>query len=220
METAHSLPPESAGSRSTGWRCRGVDVASTGSAQSFFACGVLILPNCRHTLCCTAEWWRRECAGEAGRSRCQRQWCVPGGGATRFQQTGIVRPAVGASTGGRRLAAEICSSECAVSNLTRDQPVKADSNCSKMLHDRRRRADRPRILNVCSDEQQPAQRPARWPEPDAMFAEAVQWEGFATVVSVSSSPGSFVNHSVLYDSRTGNATQALISMKAAKNLGT
>ena len=116
--------------------------------------------------------------------------------------------------------AEIGSSECAVSNLTRDQPVKADSNCSKMLNDRRRRADRPRILNACSDEQRLAQRSARWPEPDAMFAEAEQWEGFATVVSVSSSPGSFVNHSVLYDSRTGNATQALISMKAAKNLGT
>jgi hypothetical protein len=132
----------------------------------------------------------------------------------------MVRPAVGASTGGRRLAAEICSSECAVSNLTRDQPVNADSNCRKMLHDRRRRADRPKILNACSAEQQPAQRSARWPEPDQMFAAAEQWEGFATVVSVSSSPGSFVNHSVLYDSRTGNATQALISMKAAKNLGT
>ena len=62
METAHSLPPESAGSRSTGWRCRGVDVASTGSAQSFFACGVLILPNCRHGMGCTAERCR-ECAG-------------------------------------------------------------------------------------------------------------------------------------------------------------
>ena len=92
------MPPESAGSRSPGWRCRGVDVASTGSAQPFIACGVLILPNCRHTLCCTAEWWRRECAGEAGRSRRPRQWRVSGAGSTRFHQTEMVRPAVGAAT--------------------------------------------------------------------------------------------------------------------------
>jgi len=98
METAHSMPPESAGSRSPGWRCRGVDVASTGSAQPFIACGVLILPNCRHTLCCTAERWRRECAGEAGRSRRPRQWRVSGAGSTRFHQTEMVRPAVGAAT--------------------------------------------------------------------------------------------------------------------------
>ncbi len=98
LETAHSMPPESAGSRSPGWRCRGVGVASTGPAQPFFACGVLILPNCRHTLCCTAEWWRRECAGEAGRSRRLRQWRVSGAGSTRFHQTEMVRPAVGAAT--------------------------------------------------------------------------------------------------------------------------
>ena len=98
VEAAHSMPPESAGSRSPGWRCRGVDVASTGSAQPFIACGVLILPNCRHTLCCTAEWWRRECAGEAGRSRRPRQWRVSGAGSTRFHQTEMVRPAVGAAT--------------------------------------------------------------------------------------------------------------------------
>ncbi len=79
-------------------RCRGVGVASTGSAQSFFACGVLILPNCRHALCCTAEWWRRECAGEAGRSRRPRQWRVSGAGSTRFHHTEMVRPAVGAAT--------------------------------------------------------------------------------------------------------------------------
>ena len=98
LETAHSMPPESAGSRSPGWRCRVVGVASTGSAQPFFACGVLILLNCRHTLCCTAEWWRRECAGEAGRSRRPRQWGVSSAGSTRFHQTEMVRPAVGAAT--------------------------------------------------------------------------------------------------------------------------
>ena len=82
LETAHSMPPESAGSRSPGWRCRGVGVASTGPAQPFFACGVLILPNCRHTLCCTAEWWRRECAGEAGRSRRPRRMRACGAHST------------------------------------------------------------------------------------------------------------------------------------------
>jgi hypothetical protein len=98
LETAHSMLPESAGSRSPGWRCRGVGVASTGSAQAFFACGVLILLNCPHTLCCTAEWWRRECAGEAGRSRRPRQWRVSGTSSTRFHQTEMVQPAVGAAT--------------------------------------------------------------------------------------------------------------------------
>ena len=69
-----------------------------GLGAGFFACGVLILLNCRHTLCCTAERWRRECAGEAGRSRRPRQWRVSGAGSTRFQQTEMVRPAVGAAT--------------------------------------------------------------------------------------------------------------------------
>ena len=92
LETAHSMPPESAGSRSPGWRCRGVGVASTGPAQPFIACGVLILLNCRHTLCCTAEWWRREFGGRqvgvavhgSGVSRVpaqlgftRRRWCGP-----------------------------------------------------------------------------------------------------------------------------------------------
>jgi hypothetical protein len=98
METGHSLPPESAGSRSPERRRKGVDTIPTGSAQAFFACGVLILLKCRHTLCCTAEWWRRECAGEAGRSRRPRQWRVSGAGSTRFHQTEMVRPAVGAAT--------------------------------------------------------------------------------------------------------------------------
>lgn len=35
VETAHSMPPKSAGSRSRGWRCQGIDVASTASAQPF-----------------------------------------------------------------------------------------------------------------------------------------------------------------------------------------
>jgi hypothetical protein len=56
VETAHSLPPESAGSRSPERRRQGIDAVSTGSAQPVFACGVLILLNCRHGLCCTAEW--------------------------------------------------------------------------------------------------------------------------------------------------------------------
>ena len=47
----------------------GVDTIPTGSAQPRFACGVLMKVDRRHGLCCTAEWWRRECAGEAGRSR-------------------------------------------------------------------------------------------------------------------------------------------------------
>ena len=98
LETAHSLPPESAGSRSPERRDEGIDAVPTGSAQAFFACGVLILLNCRHTLCCTAEWWVRECAGEAGWSRRPRQWRVSGTSSTRFHQTEMVRPAVGAAT--------------------------------------------------------------------------------------------------------------------------
>ena len=69
VEAAHSLLTESSGSRSLGRRCQGVDTIPTGSAQLRFACGVLIKFDCRHGLCCTAERWRRECAGEAGRSR-------------------------------------------------------------------------------------------------------------------------------------------------------
>lgn len=86
LETADSLSPDSAGSRSPRLRCRGVDVASTASVQPFFACGVLILLNCRHGLCCTAEWWGRECTGEAGRSR-PRQRRASGSGSTSFHQT-------------------------------------------------------------------------------------------------------------------------------------
>ena len=67
-ETAHSLPPESAGSRSPEGRRQEVDALPMGSAQPVCACGVLILLNCRYGRCCTGEWWRRECAGEAGRS--------------------------------------------------------------------------------------------------------------------------------------------------------
>ena len=69
VETVHSLLPKSSGSKSPERRRQGVDTVLTGSAQPFFACGVLIKFDCRHGLCCTAERWRRECAGEAGRSR-------------------------------------------------------------------------------------------------------------------------------------------------------
>jgi len=78
--------------------CAELGVASTASAQPFFACGVLTLLNFGHTQCHTAEWWRRECAGKAGQSRRPRQWRVSGAGSTRFQETGMVRPAVGAGT--------------------------------------------------------------------------------------------------------------------------
>jgi len=96
LETAHSLAPESAGSRSPERLRQVVDAVPKGSAQPVFACGVRILLNCRHALCCTAEWRRRECAGEAGRSRRPRQWRVSGAGSTWFHQTEMVRPAVGA----------------------------------------------------------------------------------------------------------------------------
>jgi hypothetical protein len=98
METAHSLLPESAGLRSPERRRQGVDAVPPGSAQLFFACGALILLNCRHGLCCTAEWWRGECAGKAGRSRRPRQWRISGAGSTRFHQTEMVRPTAGAAT--------------------------------------------------------------------------------------------------------------------------
>ena len=96
-ETAHSWLPESAGPRSTERQCHDVDAAPTGSAQPRFACGALSRFDCRHGLRCTTEWWRRECAGEAGRSRRPQQWRVSGAGSTRIRQTRIVRPAIGAA---------------------------------------------------------------------------------------------------------------------------
>ena len=97
LAAAHSLLPESAGSRSPEPRRRGIDVVSKGSAQPRFVCGALVKFDCRQTLCCTAEWWRRECAGEAGRSRRPRRGRVSGAGLTRIRQTGMERPAVGAA---------------------------------------------------------------------------------------------------------------------------
>ena len=68
LATAYSLLQESAGSRLPEWRHQGVDAVHSGSPQSRFACGVLIKFDCRHGLGRTADWWRSECAGEAGRS--------------------------------------------------------------------------------------------------------------------------------------------------------
>ncbi len=83
VKTAQSSPPESAGSRSPERWGEGVDAAAKGSAETQFACGVRITFDCAHGPGCTAEWWNREYAEEAGRSRRQRRWCVPGGGLFR-----------------------------------------------------------------------------------------------------------------------------------------
>ncbi|MFN6333858.1 MAG: hypothetical protein ACK45A_19015 [Planctomyces sp.] len=69
LKQAHSLLPRSAGSRSPERRRQGVDAAYKDSSRPRFACGVLIKFDYRHGLGCTADWWRSECAGEAGRSR-------------------------------------------------------------------------------------------------------------------------------------------------------
>jgi hypothetical protein len=39
-------------------------------------------------LCCTAEWWRSDCAGRAGRSRCPRPWRVSVTASTRIGRRG------------------------------------------------------------------------------------------------------------------------------------
>jgi hypothetical protein len=88
LATAHSLLPGSAGSRSPERQRQGVDAVYKGSSPPRFACGVLIKFDCRHGLGCTADWWRSECAGEAGRSRRPGQWRLQLSRDTVYSESG------------------------------------------------------------------------------------------------------------------------------------
>ena len=102
LETAHSMPPESAGSRSPGWRCRGVDVASTGSAQPFFACGALIRSDC---LSCAVLHSRVVAQRLCGKGRSQSQSTALACLGYRLNsdwQTGMARPDFSAAATERR----------------------------------------------------------------------------------------------------------------------
>ena len=96
LGTARSSPALSAVLRPA-LRVRGFrDASRPDSSHAVFAERVAGFGCCRKRGC-TANWLRHEGAVRAGRSRRPRRTCVCGAGSTRIHQTGMEKPAIGAS---------------------------------------------------------------------------------------------------------------------------